>query len=50
MAEADLNATIERTIADHLWSSDGTISPQGWETAKAVVRSAGILKEDVAFD
>ena len=50
MAQADLNATIDRTIAHHLWSSDGMITPQGWETAKAVVRSAGIIKEDVAFD
>jgi NitT/TauT family transport system substrate-binding protein len=50
MADADLNATIDRTIADHLWSSDGMITPQGWETAKAVVRSAGMLKEDVPFD
>ena len=50
MAEADLTATIDRTIADHLWSGDGMITPQGWQTAKAVVRSAGMLKEDVPFD
>jgi NitT/TauT family transport system substrate-binding protein len=33
-----------------MWSKDGMISRQSWETAKSVVRDAGILKEDVPYE
>jgi len=49
MSDEDLTATIQRTLRDEMWSKDGTISPKAWETAQAVVREAGILKQDVAF-
>jgi NitT/TauT family transport system substrate-binding protein len=46
----DLKATLDRSFADEMWSKDGMISPQSWDTAKSVVMSAGILKQDVAYD
>ena len=46
----DLKATLDRYFADELWSKDGSISAQSWETAKAVVLQAGLLKQDVAYD
>ena len=50
MALDDLKATLDRSFADELWSKDGTISPASWDTAKAVVMGAGILKADVKYD
>jgi len=46
----DLKATLDRSFGDAMWSKDGMISPQSWETAKSVVMSAGILKQDVPYD
>ncbi|MBV8511861.1 MAG: hypothetical protein JO289_17040 [Xanthobacteraceae bacterium] len=46
----DLTATIDRSIADHMWSEDGMVTPEAWATAQKVVRTANILKEDVAYD
>jgi NitT/TauT family transport system substrate-binding protein len=46
----DLKATLDRSFADEMWTKDGTISRAAWTTAKAVVREAGILKSDVAYD
>ena len=40
----------DRTFADELWSHDGMVSQQAWTTAEKVVRSANILKADVAYD
>jgi NitT/TauT family transport system substrate-binding protein len=49
MALDDLKATLDRSFADDLWSRDGTISPAAWDTAKAVVMGAGVLKTDVQY-
>jgi NitT/TauT family transport system substrate-binding protein len=46
----DLKATLDRSFADELWSKDGRISRTSWDTAKAVVMGAGILKKDVKYD
>lgn len=46
----DLSATLKRSFADEMWSRDGMITPQSWETGKKVVREAGILKTDVSYD
>jgi NitT/TauT family transport system substrate-binding protein len=46
----DLKATLDRSFADELWSKDGDISHAAWDTAKAVVMGAGLLKTDVAYD
>jgi NitT/TauT family transport system substrate-binding protein len=46
----DLKATLDRSFADELWSKDGKISRASWDTAKAVVMGAGLLKTDVKYD
>jgi NitT/TauT family transport system substrate-binding protein len=50
MALDDLKATLDRSFADGMWSPDGLISRAAWDTGKAVVMDAGILKTDVAYD
>jgi NitT/TauT family transport system substrate-binding protein len=50
MALDDLKATLDRSFADQMWSKDGTISPAAWDTGKAVVMGANILKKDVKYD
>lgn len=50
MALDDLKATLDRSFADAMWSKDGTISRPAWDTAKAVVMGAGLLKSDVKYD
>jgi NitT/TauT family transport system substrate-binding protein len=46
----DLKATLRRSFADELWSKDGIVSRASWDTAKAVVMGAGILKTDIKYD
>lgn len=46
----DLKATLNRSFADNMWSKDGSISRASWDTAKAVVMGAGLLKTDVKYD
>ena len=46
----DLKATLDRSFVDEMWSKDGMISPKAWDTAKAVVMGAGILKTDIKYD
>lgn len=50
MSVEDETATLDRSFKDELWSPDGMISPAAWDTASKVVRTAGILKVDVAYD
>ncbi len=50
MALEDLKATLDRSFADNMWSKDGMISREAWETGKAVVMGAGMLKIDVKYD
>lgn len=50
MAPEDLKATLERCFTDEMWSRDGMVSRKSWDTAQKVVRSADILKADVAYD
>ena len=50
MALDDLKATLDRSFADEMWSKDGTISRESWDTGKAVVMGASILKSDVKYD
>jgi NitT/TauT family transport system substrate-binding protein len=49
MQPDDLEAAVTRGFADKVWSTDGLISEQSWTTAKAVVTTAGLLKEDVPY-
>ena len=46
----DLKATLDRSFADKMYSEDGLVSRQAWDTGKAVVMGAGILKTDVKYD
>jgi NitT/TauT family transport system substrate-binding protein len=46
----DLKATLDRSFKDEMWSKDGMISRQAWDTGSSVVREAGILKSDVKYD
>jgi NitT/TauT family transport system substrate-binding protein len=50
MSLEDLKATLDRSFRDEMWSKDGMISKESWETGKAVVREAGILKTDVKYE
>jgi NitT/TauT family transport system substrate-binding protein len=50
MALEDLKATLDRSFNDEMWSKDGMISKAAWETGKAVVMGAGMLKTDVSYD
>lgn len=50
MALDDLKATLDRSFADEMWSKDGSISRPAWDTGKAVVMGANILKTDVKYD
>jgi NitT/TauT family transport system substrate-binding protein len=46
----DLKATLDRSFADEMWSKDGMISRAAWDTGKAVVTEAGILKADIKYE
>jgi NitT/TauT family transport system substrate-binding protein len=50
MALDDLKATLDRTFADGLWSRDGSITAEAWNTGESVVLAAGILKKPVPYD
>jgi NitT/TauT family transport system substrate-binding protein len=50
MSLDDLKATLTRSFSDNLWSKDGVVSRASWDTAKAVVMGAGLLKTDVGYD
>lgn len=50
MALDDLKATLDRSFADGLWTRDGSITAEAWNTGESVVLAAGILKKPVAYD
>jgi len=50
MALDDMKATLDRSFADEMWSKDGMISRESWDTGKAVVMGANILKTDVKYE
>ncbi len=49
-SEDDLKASLDRSFADGLFSTDGFIPQQSWTTGEAIVREAGILKQPVSYD
>ncbi len=49
-SQDDLKVSLDRTFADHIYSTDGFIPPEAWTTGEAVVRQAGILKQPVGYD
>jgi NitT/TauT family transport system substrate-binding protein len=46
----DLKASLDRSFADGLFSTDGYITKESWLTAETIVRQSGILKEPVSYD
>ena len=50
IALEDLTAAVKRCLADQLWSKDGFIEPAAWTMAQNVVRSAGLLKQEVPYE
>jgi NitT/TauT family transport system substrate-binding protein len=50
MSSDDLMATLKRSFADEIWSKDGLVSPEAWSTGHKVVRNAGLLNQDVAYE
>jgi NitT/TauT family transport system substrate-binding protein len=50
MSPEAIKATLDRAFADDLWSEDGMVTPESWTTGQAVVRDAGILKQEVPYD
>ena len=49
-SDVDLKASLDRAFADEVYSTDGFIPPEAWTTGEAVVRQAGVLKQDVGYD
>lgn len=49
LADDVLKAAIARCLADEVWSKDGFVDPAAWTMAENVVRSAGLLKQDVPY-
>ncbi|MDB5084597.1 MAG: transporter substrate-binding protein [Bacilli bacterium] len=51
MSEQLLQATVDRSYADNIWEFSGQVTKQSVDTALAVVRSAGLLKDDkIGYD
>jgi NitT/TauT family transport system substrate-binding protein len=50
MPAEDMKAFLDRMYADQLWSTDGMVSRESWDTGKSVVRAADVLKSDVPYD
>ena len=50
MKAGDLKATLTRSYADEIWSTDGMVSKAAWETAQSVALSAGVLTRPVLYD
>lgn len=46
----DLKASLDRSFADGLFSTDGFITKESWTTGEAIARQAGILKRPVSYD
>jgi NitT/TauT family transport system substrate-binding protein len=45
-----MKASMQRAYDDKLWEWSGRITPGAVKTAEAVVKEAGLLKDDVAYD
>ena len=49
-SDEDLKASLDRSFADGLYSTDGFIPQESWTTGETIVLEAGILKEHVSYD
>jgi NitT/TauT family transport system substrate-binding protein len=50
MSDDLLKATLDRSYADQLWEYSGQITKESVATNLAVVKNAGMLKSDIAYD
>ena len=49
LSDDDIGAIIDNAHGYQLWSPDGQITPEMWQTAHTVVRSTGILDKDIGY-
>jgi len=49
-SEEELQASLKRGFADGIFSADGFIPQQAWETGEAVVQQGGKLKQHVPYE
>jgi NitT/TauT family transport system substrate-binding protein len=49
-SDEDLKASLDRSFADGLYSTDGFIPQESWTTGETIVLEAGILKQHVPYD
>jgi NitT/TauT family transport system substrate-binding protein len=49
-SEEDLKASLDRSFADQIYSTDGFVPPEAWTLGEAVVREGGILQQPVGYD
>jgi NitT/TauT family transport system substrate-binding protein len=49
-SKEDLEASLKRTFADHIYSTNGFIPPEAWTLGEAVIQQAGILKQEASYD
>ena len=49
-SEDDLKASLDRSFADGLFSTDGFIPEQSWTTEETIVLDAGILKQPISYN
>ncbi len=50
LPEADLDAMMNRTIANSMWQFDGAMPPEAWEKTRTIVQIAGLLKDEVPYE
>ena len=49
-SQEELEASLDRSFADEVFSTDGFIPREAWTTGEAVVRQGGVLKQSVSYD
>lgn len=49
-SEQEIKAALDRAFTDKIFSEDGFIPREAWVTGHDVVRLAGLLKKDIAYD
>jgi NitT/TauT family transport system substrate-binding protein len=49
-SEEDLKASLDRSFADGIFSTDGFIPRESWTTDETIARQAGVLKQPVSYE
>lgn len=50
LAPQSVKATLDRIYADHIWSTDGLIAPEGYALDMDVVAKTGAFTKKVPYD